>query len=181
MKHRFFIAINIPDDIKIKIDEVLNKLRKFDWPVKWEPQDKLHITLNFLGSVNNDELSLVKDVIKQEIDEMKSFEIVIDGFLLLPDLKRPRIICLDVEENSILLNLQSILSNRFEGLNIGLPEKHIYNPHITIGKSKPTSENYNALIKTHFGAKFEVKSIEIMSSQTNPSGSVYSTLESYNI
>ena len=50
-KKRIFIAINLPEKVK----EKLSKYR-YDIPAKWTKKENLHITLNFLGQIGDEEI-----------------------------------------------------------------------------------------------------------------------------
>ncbi len=50
---RLFIALIIPDEIKKKIFELRNEILP-DWgKYKWEKEDKIHLTLKFIGEVDD--------------------------------------------------------------------------------------------------------------------------------
>ena len=62
MNHRVFIGLSVPRNIITDIQSLQLKLGKFDWPVVWEPEEKLHITLRFLGDITDNQLERVKEI-----------------------------------------------------------------------------------------------------------------------
>lgn len=181
MNKRIFIAINIPTEITCKIIELENKLIKFDWPIKWTEPDNLHITLRFLGSINEEQLSEVSTMVESIVNRCCSFELVIRNYIILPDLSAPRIIALEVDDNEMLLNLQGELAKAIEERGIGESERFPFTGHITIGRMEPVKTNFRGLKQIEFQEHFEVKSVEIMSSELLSTGPKYKAIKSYEL
>lgn len=181
MKQRIFIAINLPDDLKKEIVAVQNKLKGFDWPVRWTVADNIHLTLRFLGSITDQGIEQVKSIVEQATKNYNSFSLTINSFIAFPSLKIPRVICLNVEENNELFELQVAIASPIEEQGIGEFERHSFTGHITIGRVKPVTANFRALSKMEFKSEFEVKSAEIMESVLKPEGPVYSIVQSYKL
>ena len=49
---RSFIAIESPDEVKDEIVNLQKRLKTLQADVRWEAPQKLHITIKFLGDVN---------------------------------------------------------------------------------------------------------------------------------
>ena len=49
MTIRTFVALQIPDEELKKIIDIRNDVYGFSDRAKWEPADKLHVTLKFIG------------------------------------------------------------------------------------------------------------------------------------
>lgn len=96
--NRVFIALDLPDDPKQAILAAQKKLSTFDWPVRWEPIEKLHITLRFLGNITEKELAKVQEIVVYESEETIAFQLNINGYILFPCVKSPRVICLRLEK-----------------------------------------------------------------------------------
>jgi len=181
MKQRIFIAINLPEEFKQEIITVQKKLMKFDWPVRWTSIDNLHITLRFIGLINNNEIDRVNQIVDEAIKGIKPLIVGINNFIAFPSLKMPRIICLNVEENDVLYNLQATIAGAIEEQGIGESERHPFTGHITLGRLGMVNANFRALTKIEFKSEFKVKSVEVMQSVLKPQGSEYSTMNSFNL
>ena len=70
-KHRIFIAINLPSDIKKYLAGFEQKFSEL--PARWTPEDNLHITLLFLGDLTDEELGEVCMAVKSFIVRHQSF------------------------------------------------------------------------------------------------------------
>jgi len=99
MTRRVFIAINLPPEVKEEIKAVQQKLKKFDWPVRWESESKWHLTLRFLGSITQEEVEQVKQIVSQSVKKVQPFTLTINNFIVFPSLKFPRVVCLKIDDS----------------------------------------------------------------------------------
>ena len=63
MRHRTFIAINLPEEIKEKLAEY--QLKWPELPCRWTKKENLHITLIFLGYLSDEELLNLSKITKE--------------------------------------------------------------------------------------------------------------------
>lgn len=78
MKKRLFIAINIPESIKEKIHDLfLSKIS--DENFKTVKKENLHITLLFLGYVQEEKIQGIEKSLKEISESRKSFELALSG------------------------------------------------------------------------------------------------------
>jgi 2'-5' RNA ligase len=61
---RTFIAIEIPKHIRKKVDNFIADDKKRELPIKWVKFENLHITLKFLGEIDENKKEEIKLVIK---------------------------------------------------------------------------------------------------------------------
>lgn len=181
MKIRTFIAIDIPENIKEKIFEVEKELIKSCGEgVKWEGKEKFHITLKFLGDVNENAIDSIYNVLSENLNGFGRFPLIYKGLGCFPDLKRPRVIWVGCEDPSGKLSeLQKIVEKKMSELGFEKEDKK-YHPHITLGRVKNSKNIFN-LIKKIENINFEsepgeVAEVLIMKSDLKPSGSVYTVL-----
>ena len=69
MKHRLFVAINIPDDIKNGIEVEVDNINLENG--RWMPLENWHITVSFLDYQPEEKIPQIIEVIKQTT---KSFD-----------------------------------------------------------------------------------------------------------
>ena len=53
---RSFIAIELPPQIKARIEEIQNKLKSSGSDVRWTRPEGIHLTLKFLGNVEQERI-----------------------------------------------------------------------------------------------------------------------------
>jgi len=77
---RAFIAIELPSELKEKIDDVISELEDADFcDAKWVSEEKLHLTCKFLGEISKEQAEKVKAVLLAITKSTKSFTIQLEG------------------------------------------------------------------------------------------------------
>lgn len=185
MRHRVFVAINFPSHIK---DE-LEKLKKH-WPIlpcRWVPKQNLHLTLAFLGYLNEEGLEKVMNSLAIVGQRHHPFSFFLDYISYGPDKKfPPRLLWLKGKSNEALLELKK---NIDEVLNesIGyIPETRDFIPHITLARIKKwqwrqIDPEDRPQINKRVNFKIPVNSFEIMESHLKRSGAQYEILKSISL
>ena len=133
MKHRLFVAIDLPDSSQAEIVSLQTQLNKLNLPVVWEKRS--HLTLNFLGQIPDDQLSLVKKTISQVIEGSRSFTLSLLYLDTLYSRHEPTILYLSLAKSEELVDLQKSLSLSLSQIT---PQPRKFLPHITIGRLKRT-------------------------------------------
>lgn len=181
-KHRIFIAVNLPQDIKRKLLAYQRQWQNL--PVRWTKPDNLHFTLVFIGYVGEDELLEICNLCRQAAKKYKAFNINLERILLGPPNKPPRMIWVEGEICQELADLKSDLEKTlFNSSRSGYDrrEPRAFRPHITLARIKqwewkrvsPKPE-----INLEIAASFPVESIEVMESELKRTGAEYTILES---
>jgi len=184
MRHRIFIAINLPEEIKKKLIKFQSKWP--DLPVRWTKKDNLHITLIFLGYLGDEELPEICKITKEVAQKHQSFSINLNKVCYGPPKKPSRMIWAEGKKSFELGKLQKDLENYFFSSSIKIskePEARPYSTHITLARIKmwefkQIEPEERPEINEEISLTFEVNSIEIMESQLKKGGAEYIVLES---
>ncbi len=177
-RHRIFIAINLPQKIKKKLVDYQNKCPEL--PVKWTRENNIHITLFFLGYVDNDSLSEICTNIKEIGLRHSSFCINLNKICYGPTNKiPPKMIWAVGEKNKELLNLIADL----EKILFLTEQNNHFSLHITLGRIRQmewrrVEPEERPEVEQDINLKFEVNSIEVMESELRKAGPEYTILES---
>lgn len=187
MRKRLFVAINLPDEIKDKIKEVVREIQPlFDGEIRFLKPDTWHITITFLGYQPEDATPAIIESIKLAIPNhsqiLKNSRIVFERIVLGPIGKRPRMIWLiatnETSKNLILIKnkLEDELIKkgvRFEREKRGLGSAHITLARFQVGEAEiregfslPKIENIS----------FTAESLDLMESHLKRTGAEYETL-----
>ena len=132
MGKRLFVAIDISEEVKQKIQPVLDLLSELNVDLKIVPSENLHITLKFLGEVDKTEIRKIEDKLSLISEKFRNFEInfrQVGGF---PSMEKLNVLWVGVE-NPILIEL---MKNIDDGLNDVRENEHEEVPHLTIARIK---------------------------------------------
>lgn len=180
-KHRIFIAINFSEDIKKKM---LDFQREWaDLPVRWTKPNNLHLTLIFIGYVDNDDVYEICRLVKEAAGNRQPFEIVFKRICLGPPGQPPRLIWIEGEANLALAQLKDELERALSQSDTGnyQPETRAFKPHITLARIRQDEWrrlSEKPLINQEVSLAASVDSVEVMESTLLRSGAEYSILES---
>ncbi len=168
---RTFIAIEIPKHVKEQIVKIQNSLPEFTG--KKTERENLHLTLKFLGEIDEKKLDEVKRRLKKI--NLKSFETEIKGIGMFSE----RIIWLHMTScEELQREVDEKLSDTFE------KEKRFMS-HLTIARIKSVRNKKEFLeeikkIKIP-EMKFPVKNFNLKKSKLSRNGPVYEDIEVYNL
>ncbi|MFH1841553.1 MAG: RNA 2',3'-cyclic phosphodiesterase [Candidatus Nealsonbacteria bacterium] len=181
MRHRVFIAINLPEKVK---NNLLNFSRKWpELPVKWVRPENLHLTLEFLGYVSDGQVLEILDGAREVASRQKPFSLKLVKVCYGPPKKiPPRMIWVEGEKSEELGFLKKNLENCLMGFSLQ-KELRVFSPHITLGRVRTfewrrIEPEERPGVKEDISLSFEVNSIEVMESQLKRRGPEYSVLES---
>ncbi len=166
---RGFVAIDLPNNIKDFIAQILTELKLYyqNPSIHWiDPQDA-HITLQFMEKFRAED---IQDLIT--ISPLQIFNIEIKEFEIFFDRDRTYILALNVQPQATLKKLSKRLAQKMQEKNYPV-EKRTYHGHITLGKiQNPISLPAVAITNCSFTA------YEIALFQSNPAihGSQYMRL-----
>lgn len=133
---RTFIAIPLADDVAHAAVNIVRKLRQPEDGIRWVPTDNLHLTLKFLGEVDNTEVPRVCNVVHDVCSQFEPFELIFKGVGGLPDLERTRVVCTHAEDPTESLT-QIVNQLELDYAELGFKqEPRDYTPHLTLGRAK---------------------------------------------
>lgn len=137
MKHRLFIALDLPPSHYELVLVLQDKLNKLGLPVEWEPSEKLHLTLNFLGRVDEQFDSRLEADIRGVARRCPPFTISLAFLETFYRRHDSSLIYLGVGEGLVETKaLQKSLNESMARLN--LPQQTRFLPHVSIGKLSRT-------------------------------------------
>jgi len=180
MALRCFIAIEIPETIRISIDDSIAVLKKSGAEVKWVACENIHLTVQFLGETEEPLVPKVKEALDKILSPYSPFYIKISTVGCFPDRRHPRVIWVGVEESRSLIDLYKDIANAMEGFGYK-QEERAFTPHITIGRVKSNKNMRELLmrldeVRAIRFSDFEVLNITLMKSELKPSGAKYYSL-----
>jgi 2'-5' RNA ligase len=182
---RLFIAINIPESLEKKIEDLLEQLRKDPSDIKWVNPKDIHITLKFLGEVGQEDVERLKQSLRDIAERFKRFDVELSGVGGFPDRRYPRVIWIGVRAGETLQALAREIEEAAFG--IGIPkEARKFKAHLTLGRvrSKGISiklqQALERLKDNPFG-RFSVEGFSLIESLLTKEGPIYTILEEFQL
>ncbi|MHB8173339.1 MAG: RNA 2',3'-cyclic phosphodiesterase, partial [Nitrospirota bacterium] len=178
---RTFIAIELPAEIKEAMAGVQAELRKSGADVGWVRPEGVHLTLKFLGDVEEVVVAGLGDALEDALKGEASFILQAKGVGTFPTPRAPRVIWLGVEGEVTRL---SALAERVENVCAGLKfpaESRPFKAHLTLGRVK-SPKGRDKLVKALEGfrdadlGEFKADAVSVMKSELRPSGAVYTEM-----
>jgi len=182
MLHRVFTAIALPQNVK---EELFNfSKRYYQIPAKWVSKDNLHITLNFLGKLDDKQLLETINSVKNIVPQIDQFLVKLSEVAYAPPKTYPpKMIWANIEENKELSSLQFELEKNIFGLSsykYKVKENQEFSPHITLARIKSFDFrrlNQKIEIEEDLNIEFKVNAVQIIESELKREGPQYTILE----
>lgn len=185
---RAFIAIDIPSEVRSAIEEAQARLKRAHVGVKisWTKIDNLHLTLQFLGYIEESVVDLIQSALQLVASQHPSFDLGVHGAGAFPNESRPRVIWVGCDDaGDRLKTLAGAVQDAMRPLGFE-PERREFSAHLTLGRIKiprpdaALTRAVDSLKNTDFGT-MRVGAIHLMESQLHPEGSIYTRLSSHTL
>lgn len=133
MSVRSFIAIELTKEIKDKLNKIQDELEKSNADVKWVEPENIHLTLRFLGNVEEKKLEDIKRILEKISEKHIRFSIELSGIGAFPKISSPRVIWIGIEKGEELFQIFSELEDELNKIGFKKEERG-FSAHITIGR-----------------------------------------------
>ena len=179
---RAFIAILLDGSLHNTLTEVVEKFASSKASVKWVAPENTHVTLKFLGNVDEESLPDVFAACERAAEGVGPMELEMKAVGCFPDMNRPRIVWLGIEKGAEQVeHLQEKVEDELERIGFKREERG-FTAHLTIGrvKSRKGISNLCRLLEEDrnvFIGSMRADKISVMKSKTLPTGAVYTELK----
>ncbi|MDP4115960.1 MAG: RNA 2',3'-cyclic phosphodiesterase [Bacteroidota bacterium] len=178
---RLFVALNIPAEIKSEIDNIRREAEGSDISsLRWEKDDKIHLTLKFIGDVEDDLTEDIKNSL-MFLEDFSAINCKLGKFGCFRRNGVPNILWLGLDTDKVIYDIVSKLNDELTKFDIQ-PEKKKFRSHLTLLRIKDK-------MLPHFIEGFEsydvpqisfiADSISLIESKLLKSGSVYTEVYKY--
>ena len=186
MKHRIFIAINLPQDVKKKLRSY--KIKWPEIPARWTFEENLHITMLFIGEVDPEYLAEICEITKEIASKNQLFYLTLKNVSYGPldknPKKPPRMLWAIGEKSEKLNKLKSDIEKiETQQENNAIRE---FIPHITLARIKgfqfaKIDPEELPIVNEEISIRIPVSSIEVMESVLKRTGPEYAIIDSYEL
>lgn len=188
---RLFIAINIPPDVKKRIEEIVEDLK-----TRFSPPENWHLTISFLGEQPDEKIPNILESVKTTTQSLVSLKrpilVEFEKIILAPPNRTPRMIWLvgSKETSRILGVIKTKLEDELVKNGVRFQrENREYNTHLTLARFSETQINadikqidtdiirINQRLNQYKSAFiFHAQSLDLMESHLKRTGAEYKIL-----
>jgi 2'-5' RNA ligase len=177
---RVFCAVELPDDVRVRLQEHIARLRKEvpDAAASWSRVENIHLTLKFFGNVALDRIPKISAAATQTTEQFSKFQIGVGNTGVFPRASRAQVLWIGVNDPAGKL---SALQQQFETECVveGFEkEDRAYRPHLTIARLRRPERR---LADTHLQLTFEpivvpLHELIVFRSELSSKGSKYTSI-----
>ena len=182
---RTFIAVELDETCRRRLVKTVELLRPMAGGVRWVSPESMHLTLKFIGEVDELAIPGAIEALGPAAGAAEPFTMRVAGVSAFPSRGRPRVIHVGIEEpDGVLAVLQSAVEAALaEELGVA-PERRRWTPHVTLGRVKdarrcPRVEQIAAAVPEQDFGRVEVDSFVLMASELRPAGAVYTPVHRF--
>jgi RNA 2',3'-cyclic 3'-phosphodiesterase len=165
--------------VRASLVEQATRLRRVGRDVAWVAPDNLHVTVKFLGGIDESRVGAVTEALAAAASGVPRFELQVRGLGAFPSVARARVIWAGAAAGAdVAARLAAGVDDALATL--GFPrEARPFTPHITLGRARTPARNpalADALDGAHDFGRVAVARVSLMQSQLSPRGARYTEL-----
>jgi 2'-5' RNA ligase len=179
---RTFLAIEVGKPIRDRCLALQETLARGGAEMKWVEEENIHLTLLFLGEVEDRELPALCRAVADCCAGQDAFTMSVESVGCFPNPRRPRIVWVGVGVGMAeVCTLHDALESPLMQLGCYRRENRPYTPHVTLGriKGERASDELPAALARQAkwrGGETAVREVCVFSSELRPEGPVYTVL-----
>jgi 2'-5' RNA ligase len=161
---RAFIAITLDSKVIEKIAEAITRLSPEITAVRWVPAANFHLTLKFLGGIDEDMVEPIEARLRERLSLFPRFSINAKGLGVFPSPRRPRVLWVGLSGDR-LVALAFRVESALQQLGFA-PETRKFTPHLTIGRWRqvdPVSKSLDRQLEKWRAYDFGISCVESVS------------------
>ncbi len=180
---RTFLCIELPHEVKRELHSATLDLRASPGSLKWVSSDSLHITLKYLGELEEEKVEGVASSFEQALSSggLASFSLYCGDLGAFPRFERVRVLFAHVLGDLVPIKLLASVAEESAAAYGVTREKRPFKPHITLARARnpqslPPDDRFP-------GRRIEwfANSVTMMKSDLKPSGSIYTPLKRWKL
>lgn len=175
---RAFLAVEIPQHVRKHVWRIVEDEKHNDMPIKWVKLENMHITLKFLGEIDEKQQADISSTIKQIVGKHESFAVNLKDIGCFPNPKYPRVLWVGVEKGSeALCTLAREIDEQL--VRLGFKQEKRFHPHLTIARMRKPCVIDKILRHSIVTDTFKSEAVVLCKSTLTPQGPIYEPLEAF--
>lgn len=177
---RLFVAVKIDPEVLERLGEARSRLEDNLRGIRWVRRENLHLTLKFLGQVDDEKIAAIGNALKHALAPLPRFAVSSRGLGVFPDIRKPKVLWAGLDA-APLAPLARAVEEALAALGFER-EAREFKPHLTLGRWREFAGRSDALRgeiekwrRSDFGAS-GIKDAVLFQSVLKPDGAVYTPL-----
>ena len=193
---RAFLAVELSQELRAELAALQQELKqslepemKRDMRISWVQPAKMHLTIKFLGDMDEQAIDPLRGEVEHAIESQPSVYVPLERLGAFPRPHSPRVLWVGPSENweqgvegKRVTEIHRVIEQACEDLGF-LHETKPFSPHLTLARVKMRARHVGAaLTKSEMldrplsVGSLSVESVVLITSELNPTGSVYTRL-----
>lgn len=193
---RAFIALEMPVSVQRVLNDTIERFAQALPTLRWVDAAGIHLTLAFLGELDDDRLALAMEAAQAAAHDFPSFTYRLTAPAIFGSPQQPRVIWMGIEDRPLaqlhgspLQRLHHILNRELQRRDFET-EKRPFSPHLTLARVKQplTPAGQQSLQRLLHNKQdnasstlFRVTSLNVMKSELSRAGAKYSVIQAYTL
>lgn len=180
---RLFIGLELPAEVREELAALCESAGSIP-TARWIPERNLHLTLKFLGHVEDELVEAICESVKEAVRDYGTFDMELGRAGAFPSQKRARIVWYGLDEGADrVAELASIIEKVVAPYGYP-PEARAYHAHITLARVENPGDARAAIVpvaEALRGTRIDVGSVALFESILKRSGAEYSVVRRFPI
>lgn len=172
---RLFVGLELPDVIKRELSVAQEGIPD----ARWQSHEQLHITLNFIGDVDEDRVVDIRSAVTGV--PFEPLTVALRGVGHFGRRGRAKTLWIGVAPVAPLRELHRQIADQLSV--IGIPvDKRSYTPHVTLARLRPGTDIPEAYLQEHANlatSSFAINHVSLFTSVQSPAGSRYEVIQRF--
>lgn len=179
---KVFSGVDVGEAVADRAAALQQLLAATNANVNWVAPENFHVTLNFLGDVDDRDLHGICRAMADAAKRVPPFRLKVTGVGAFPTPRRPKVLWAAIDEGSeSLQRVYAAAEPPLTALGVYRREERGYTPHLTLGRVKDEADG--ALLAPELakyaawhGGDVFVQEVKVYSSELRRTGPVYSVI-----
>ncbi len=188
---RAFIAIDLPEDTRRALADFAGQLRTHKLHAAWASPRATHLTLRFLGDINDTQAARLREQLLPRYAEVGAPRLLVRGVGAFPSLRKPAVLWAGVQTVSDhLYRLYQVAETAATRIGIP-PADKTFHPHVTLARIRRREHRaaFARVLEAYcvqenpleFGEEFSPASVLLFKSTLTPQGAVYQVMQEFSL